>query len=93
MSEYSIGEALNKFLQRSHLKNGVRAIQIEEIWEKIMGKTIAQYTDKIQIVNQKLFITTSVGPLKNELMYQKNQIIERVNEAFGEKIISEVIIQ
>jgi predicted nucleic acid-binding Zn ribbon protein len=93
MSEYSIGEALNKFLQRSHLKNGVRAIQIEEIWEKLMGKTIAQYTDKIQIVNQKLFITTSVGPLKNELMYQKNQIIERVNEAFGEKIISEVIIQ
>lgn len=93
MSEYSIGEALNKFLQRSHLKNGVRAIQIEEIWEKLMGKTIAQYTDKIQIVNQKLFITTSVGPLKNELSYQKNQIIERVNEAFGEKIISEVIIQ
>jgi len=93
MSEYSIGEALNKFLQRSHLKNGVRAIQIEEIWGKLMGKTIAQYTDKIQIVNQKLFITTSVGPLKNELMYQKNQIIERVNEAFGEKIISEVIIQ
>ena len=93
MSEYSIVEALHKFLQRSHLKNGVRAIQIEEIWEKLMGKTIAQYTDKIQIVNQKLFITTSVGPLKNELMYQKNQIIERVNEAFGEKIISEVIIQ
>ena len=93
MSEYSIGEAINKFLQRSHLKNGVRAIQIEEIWEKLMGKTIAQYTDKIQIVNQKLFITTSVGPLKNELTYQKNQIIERVNEEFGEKIISEVIIQ
>ena len=61
--------------------------------EKLMGKTIAQYTDKIQILNQKLFITKSVGPLKNELMYQKNQIIERVNEAFGEKIISEVIIQ
>ena len=93
MSEYSIGQALNKFLQRSHLKNGVRAIQIEEIWEKLMGKTIAQYTDKIQIVNQKLFITTSVGPLKNELTYQKNQIIERVNEEFGETIISEVIIQ
>lgn len=93
MSEYSIGEAIHKFLQRSNLKNGVRAIQIEEIWEKLMGKTIAQYTDKIQIVNQKLFITTSVGPLKNELTYQKNQIIERVNEEFGETIISEVIIQ
>ena len=58
-----------------------------------MGKTISKYTDKIQIINQKLFIHTSVGPLKNELMYQKQQIIDRVNEAFGEKVVTEVIIK
>lgn len=93
MSEYHIGDAIKGFLNRSHLKNGVRAVQIEEIWETLMGKTIAKYTERIQIINQKLFIRTSVGPLKNELMYQKQQIIERVNEAFGESIITEVIIQ
>lgn len=93
MSEYHIGDAIKGFLNRSHLKNGVRAIQIEEIWEKLMGKTIAKYTDRIQIINQKLFIHTTAGPLRNELLYQKQQIIDRVNEAFGEKVISEVIIQ
>ena len=93
MSEYHIGDAIKGFLNKSHLKNGVRAVQIEEIWEKLMGKTIAKYTERIQIINQKLFIHTSVGPLKNELLYQKQQIIDRVNEAFGEKVISEVIIQ
>ncbi|HJV18469.1 MAG TPA: DUF721 domain-containing protein [Sediminibacterium sp.] len=93
MSEMHIGDALKGFIRKSHLKNGIRAVQIEEVWEKLMGKTIAKYTEKIQIIQKKLFIHTNVGPLKNELQYQKPQIIARVNEAFGEEIINEVIIQ
>ncbi len=93
MSESHIGDAIKGFLRKSHLRNGIRAVQIEEIWGKLMGKTIAKYTDKIQIINQKLFIYTAVGPLKNELLYQKQQIIDRVNEAFGEIVINEVIIK
>ena len=80
-------------MNKSHLRNGIRAVQIEEIWETLMGKTIAKYTDKIQIIHQKLFINTAVDPLKNELLYQKPQIIARVNEAFGEEVINEVVIQ
>ncbi|MBP9213777.1 MAG: DUF721 domain-containing protein [Chitinophagaceae bacterium] len=93
MGEYSIGDALKGFIKKSNLKNGIRAIQIEEVWEQLMGKTIAKYTDKIEIINNTLFIRTSVGPLKNELMFQKQQIIDRVNETFGENVISNVVIQ
>ncbi len=92
MSEYHIGAAIKGFLKKSHLNNGVRAVQIEEIWETLMGKTIAKYTDKIMIFNKKLYIQTAVGPLKNELQFQKPQIVARVNEAFGEEVITEVII-
>ena len=93
MGEYSIGQALKYFLDKSKLKNNVRAFEITAIWEKIMGKTIAKYTEKIQIINRTLFITTPVAPLKNELLFQKEKIIQRVNEAFGENIISDVVIQ
>ncbi|MCU0381569.1 MAG: DUF721 domain-containing protein [Chitinophagaceae bacterium] len=92
-SEVSLQKALQQFLQKSRLKEGIRSMQIEEVWEQLMGKTIARYTDKVQIVQNTLFITTSVAPLKNELVYQKNIIRERVNEALGEQIISEVVIQ
>ena len=93
MSEYHIGSALKNFVSSSPVKNGLRSVQIEEVWQQIMGNTIARYTDKIQIINNTLFINTSVGPLKNELMYQKEKIIERVNEALGEKVILNVVIQ
>ncbi len=93
MGEISLQEAIQQFLQKSRLKSGIQALRIEEIWEKIMGKTIAKYTDKIQIINNTLYITSSVAPLKNELLYQKENIITRINEALGEKLIKEVIIK
>ncbi len=86
-------DALRQFLQKSRLKSQVQALQIEEVWERIMGKTIARYTDKIQLVQHTLFIHTQVGPLKNELLYQKDTIIRRVNEAVGEKVVTEVVIR
>jgi hypothetical protein len=93
MGEYSLAEAMKQFLKQSRIKGSIQAFQIEEAWEKIMGKTIAKYTDKIHIHGQILYITTTVAPLKNELMYQKEKIIERVNDALGEKVIKEVVIR
>jgi hypothetical protein len=92
MSEYSIGEALKKFLRGSKLKGDIQAMQITDIWESLMGKTIARYTDSIKIYGDKLYISTKMAPLKQELLFQKENIILRVNEALRENIIREVII-
>ena len=93
MAEISLQDAIQQFLQKSRLKSGIQALRIEDIWEDVMGKTIAKYTDKIQVINHTLYITSSVAPLKNELLYQKEKIIERVNEALGEKLVKDVIIK
>ncbi len=93
MAEVSMAEALQQFLNKSKLKTSVQALQIEDVWEKIMGKTIAKYTDKIQITGTTLFVTTVVAPLKNELLYQKEKIIEMVNLELGEKVVKEVVVR
>ena len=92
MGEYSISDAMKKFLEGSRIKGGIQALQIEDVWENIMGKTVARYTDKLQIIGDKLIITTNVAPLKNELIYQKEKIKQRVNEALGQQVVGEVII-
>lgn len=93
MGEYSLGDALKHFMNNSRLKGSIQALQIEDVWEKLMGKTIAKYTDKIQIHNKTLYISTSMAPLKQELLYQKDAIVQRVNEALGENVVKEVVIQ
>ena len=93
MGEYSLGDALRKFLNQSQLKGSIQALQIEEVWEQIMGKTVARYTDKIQIHGHTLYVNTAVAPLRQELIFQKDKIIQRVNEALGENVIKEVVIK
>ena len=93
MTEYSFKEAMQKFLEQSRVKGGIQALQIEDVWEEIMGKTIARYTDKLQIINDTLFITTQVAPLKQELIFQKEKIIQRVNEVLGQKVIGKLVVQ
>ena len=87
-----MADALKQFLKQSRLKGSVQALQIEDVWESIMGKTIARYTDTIRIHGHTLYITTAIAPLKQELHYQKEKIVQRVNDALGEKVISEVVI-
>jgi predicted nucleic acid-binding Zn ribbon protein len=93
MGQYKIGDAIKQYLNQSRIKGDIQAMQILELWEQIMGKTIARYTENLKIINRTLFITTNVAPLKQELLYQKEKIKLRVNEALGEKLIDEVVIQ
>lgn len=86
-------KAIQEFLDKSRLKSNIRALQISAVWEEIMGKTVARYTEKIELVQGTLFITTSVAPLKQELSYQKNLISGRINEKLGEYLVKDVVIR
>ena len=93
MGQYKMDDAIKQFLNQSRIKGDIQAMQIQELWEKIMGKTIARYTENLKIINRTLFITTNVAPLKQELIYQKEKIKLRVNEALGEKLIDDVVVK
>jgi hypothetical protein len=93
MAELSLGEALQQFLKNSRFKQQVQALQIKDFWEELMGKTIANYTDDIQLIQHKLIITTHVAPLKQELLYQREKIKNRINEMMNEFAVHEVVIK
>ncbi len=93
MSEVSIQEAMQQFLNQSKLKQRVQGLQIKDVWEQLMGITISKNTNDIKIVNGNLIITTSVAPLKQELIYQREKIRNRINELFNEHVVKEVIIK
>ena len=88
----SLGDALKKYIAKSRFKHNIQAFQIGDHWEKVMGATIAKYTDKLEIRDGVLFIYTAVAPLKTELVFQKELIIQRINESVGEKLIRDVVV-
>jgi predicted nucleic acid-binding Zn ribbon protein len=93
MGSYSIGEALNLLLEKSHWKPKVHEMRLKEEWEAIVGKTISKYTRSINLFNKTLTITTDVAPLKQELQLGKEQLLIRINEYFGERVIEAIVIK
>lgn len=89
----SIGDALREYMNKSRLKPRMMEVRIQENWEQLMGKTIARYTESIQLIDGKLIITTSVAPLKQELNYAREKIIQLVNEMLEEPAVREVLIR
>jgi predicted nucleic acid-binding Zn ribbon protein len=92
VAQVSIKEGLKQMLNSSSWKQRYYQSLVRMDWEKIMGKTIARYTEEVKLVNNNLIIKTQVAPLKNELLLNKNSIIQKVNEHIGETIVKEVLI-
>ncbi len=92
MAQYSMQEALNKMLEESNWKYRYQVTKLKQDWEKLMGKTVAKHTQDLVIKDGKLYIYTNVAPLKHELSYNKNLVIQKINQYFGEAFIKEVII-
>ena len=49
MGEISLQDAMKQFLNNSRFKTYIQAMQIEELWEEMMGKTVAKYLSLIHI--------------------------------------------
>lgn len=92
-NEQPIGEAIKELFKAFHLDNRVHEVQIKDLWVKVMGKTIAHYTSDIKLKDGKLFISLNSAPLKQDLHYNRDKIIERLNAEIGETVVKEVVIK
>jgi len=91
-NELTLKEAINKMLTTYQLKGRLNEAHVVNKWEEIVGKTIAKYTKNVYIKDKKLFIKIDSAPLKQELHFQKEQLIKLINEEVGEQVIVDVLI-
>ncbi|MBS1588430.1 MAG: DUF721 domain-containing protein [Bacteroidetes bacterium] len=93
MGSYSIGEALNLLIEKSKWKPKIHGLRIQQEWEQIVGKTIAKYTRNVLLNGETIIIYTDIAALKQELHFGKQQLIERINEYFGERVVSDLVVK
>ena len=63
--------------------------EIENNWEKIVGERISKSTKIVKIEKKTLFIKCKNPTWKNELQYQKKEILNKLNQETSqiEKIV------
>ncbi len=88
----SLGDAINAFLNKHGLKDEADIQQVINNWEMLMGKPIAQNTEKIWFRNGIFFVKINSPVWKNELQMARQKIKSLVNEQIGRELVEEVKI-
>ena len=93
MGQYSIGDAVQRFLRQSGWDKKVHELRLRHEWEAIVGPAVARYTTDLKLYDGRLTITTPIAALKHELRNGAATIIARINEHFGENVVREMTIK
>jgi len=84
-----LSNSINKLINKENFSL-IFLGKIENSWKKIVGEKIDSATKIIKIQNRTLFIKCKNPTWKNELQYQKKEILKNINKEF--KNIKNIII-
>lgn len=90
-NDKSLKEAIEQMLNVYKLKQKFDETSLVVAWPEMMGKAVANRTKDIFIRNHKLFIRLESAVIKNELLMMRSNIIDKMNERAGAKIIDEIV--
>lgn len=92
-NEVHLGQALQNAMKEWKLDERLYENLLQTKWHEIVGSTIAKYTISIYLNRNVLTINTDVAALKQELLYNKGSLIEKVNAFFSAEIIKDIYIK
>lgn len=91
-NQQSIGQLLDLFVKENRLESGLLQVNLHQYWNEIAGEFIARHTTEIKIIKNTLFIRVDNAACREELLYRKSELLERVVRLTGAKNITEISI-
>lgn len=91
-NEENLGEVIDRLLKAYGLEEGYYAAAISTYWENLMGPAVAKRTGRITIERGVLKVEVTSAPLREELSYSKEKIVQMINLEIGQRLIKSVEI-
>ena len=85
-----IKELLSNYFKGSDFKDINNTINLNNTWKQIVGKTISKNTEIVNIKNGKVSIKTTNPNWRNELTFQKEDLLQRLKKETPEFNIKEI---
>ncbi|MEM9547622.1 MAG: DUF721 domain-containing protein [Bacteroidota bacterium] len=93
-NDRNIREVLGDMIDSNKkLQKGYSTVRIKEAWKKEMGEIICSYTQRLYFKSGVLTVYLTSAPLRNELSMSKEKVIELLNKACGELLITSVVFR
>ena len=89
----SIGTVLDDFfIQNPELADKMAEVRLMDSWKNVLGASVSRFTDKIYIKKRTLYVRITSSVLKSELMISREQLINKLNDEAGRKVIDSITL-
>jgi len=85
-----LGDLVDRLMKAYQLDDKLAEIDVLSKWEEMMGKAVALRTRNIYIKDKVLILEIDSSVMREELMFGKKVIIQRINEVSGKELITDV---
>jgi len=85
-----IKQAIKGFLKNAGLEDGVVQQKAMEIWHEVVGENVANNTSPESIEHGILTVKTKNPVWRQELLFQKKEIIKKINKRLKKNTIKEI---
>lgn len=86
----NITHLLRVFLREQGLETPYNEYKLVNAWPTVVGQAIASYTGNIYIRNQILFVEIKSPALRQELLMQRTELKNRLNQHVGAQVITDI---
>lgn len=81
------------FNKKGKLSKSFNQYKVEEIWRSCFGEVISSYTTKLYYNNEILTVHISSSALKEEIVMNKTQIIEQLNNHLQYRKVKDIRVR
>jgi len=92
-NEHTLKQLLDQMLDKYRLTDKLDEVDLESHWEELMGTMIYKHTTQLKVQNKKLYIKLDSPVIRQELIYGKTLIIQKVNNLVGKELITDVVFR
>lgn len=85
-----LSSVIKQLIKQNRLEYGLHKVEVQEIWERLMGNVIIKYTTSVELKGDVLYIQLSSPALCQELGYGKEKIVALINEELGEEVVKKL---
>ena len=90
-NQIKLGDALKELMDTYKLNVKMNEVRLYEVWDKILGPTIANHTVSKQLIDGRFIIRLDSAALRNELAFSKSKLIKSLNDELGTEMVKEIM--
>jgi hypothetical protein len=85
-------KAIKLYVKQLGLEEKFKQYRILKSFNDIVGETVLKHITTKTIHERKLFVYLDSAIARNQVFMQRNSIIKKINEMYGEYILEEIIL-